>query len=190
MKPQEWYIEFIKRFSKSRKFEKIKPVGKTREEWTSTITSLIHEMGGEKGFYCCCRSDGNGEKELLTIDFLWFSKKAYNKIKCEYYLPSACIEHETYASKSTNLKNVKDCFWKILCIRSELKLLIAYFTTDDERKELISELNNVLCRSDLSKNKPSVLLLLGNGNEINRDKKYAAWVWNGKSLVRKQWLHP
>jgi hypothetical protein len=79
MTSQDWYTKFIKRFSKSNNFNNIRPMGKTRKEWTPAITSLIHRMGEATGFYCCCKKNKGEEKEQLTIDFMWFSKKIYKQ---------------------------------------------------------------------------------------------------------------
>lgn len=192
MTPQDWYTRFIKRFSKSNNFKNIKPIGNTRKKWTSAITSLIHRMGEEMGFYCYCKKNKGEEKELLTIDFMWFSKETYKRFKFEreYYFPNICIEHETYASKYTNSENVKYSFWKSLCVRSEINVLIAYFVTNEEQRELIEGLQNILDNIETQENINSVLVLLGKADEINKTRDYDTWILNGKSLVKRGWGHP
>lgn len=193
MTPKKWFLEFIKEFRADDRFQEIKPITQRRSktDWTTAITDLIHDMGERLGFYCYCKRskayypDG---QELLDIDFMWFSKAEYEKLRqshpeiCENYQPTVVIEHETYAKPHSNLKNIEGSFWKAMCVRADTQIMIAYYCTDNEKNLILDRFNSMLKYTSLSKGLQNVLILLGNAESINRTRKYVALDWDKKSL--------
>jgi len=192
MTPTAWVTDFMQRFKAEQEFSNVKPITQedntSRREWTNLMTSLIHSMGNYHGFYCYCKKGElfNGskpEKEQLTIDFLWIDKREDEATKWKSseiigsYKPIVAIEHESYARKNTNLKNVIGSFWKVMAVRADLHVMIAYFKDREEQTKIIRCLTQMLIYTSLGEDPGNVIVLLGQCDEINKCRSYEVRQW-------------
>lgn len=136
MTGKQWIKTFLECLYERRDIANSPNYNKKPSKWTEfMVEKVIKEGVGEK--IACevrCRETLNKKNsgEYLNIDATFFKKADYNKSvyirsKKEYdprVLPIAIIEHENPEGSSDD--KIAHCLWKLLCIRSELRVLICY----------------------------------------------------------------
>lgn len=116
--------------------------------WTEfMIGKVIKDALGKKlTCHVACRDQNDRENsgEYLNIDAMFFNnldyqKQVYLKVKniTDYdprVLPAAVVEHENEGSGKDKIAH---CLWKLLCIRSHLRILICYHKDIEEIREFL-----------------------------------------------------
>lgn len=139
----------------------------SRPEWTEFIGVALDHAAAKMSLNPTRRRPvGNLESgENLTIDVMLFDKAAWKKLykRNSYYdafiLPEAVIELENIDDKI----RIAYCLWKLLCIRSALRILICYQANENKIRKLIMHLRDVVTKGNLKKNdKGELFIVVGN----------------------------
>lgn len=191
-----WLYCFIKSFIKS-SIELDKKDNWAEKEWTEFLGGILSKSAEKMDCYVVKRSikDKDESGEYLNIDG-WFIKNAYYQLMDAqdknnwdpFVLPSAVVELEN----SYDVKKISYCLWKILCVRSLIRILICYQPNEDKIVSLREHLENVIWKGDLLKGTDGgLLLIVGNesiGNEESWAKYFNVFEWRGERLVKIEGL--
>jgi hypothetical protein len=95
----------------------------TDESWTRSIGIVMDKIG--ENLHCGVSRkrveiQNQESEEYLNIDFMFFDKRDYDSDRS--VLPRTVVEHENSFDKN----KIEYCLWKILCVRSPIKVLICY----------------------------------------------------------------
>lgn len=104
-------------------------------QWTSGMYPVLYEIGIENNFFVQCkpfdyRGARVGDKELLTIDFMYLPN-TFDPDGYIHYPPVVVIEHENnwdYWSK-------REDFWKMCLITSQLRVFMGYCANEATARE-------------------------------------------------------
>jgi hypothetical protein len=139
----------------------------SRPEWTEFIgVALDHTAAKMSLKLTRKRVAGNLDSgENLTIDVMLFDKSAWKKLYKRdsdydaFILPEAVIELENMDDKS----RIAYSLWKLLCIRSPLRILICYQNNENTIDKLIMYLREVVIKGNLKKDdKGELFIIVGN----------------------------
>ncbi|MFA5056197.1 MAG: hypothetical protein WC562_08560 [Dehalococcoidia bacterium] len=195
MTGKQWLTSFKKHYCSNIKCyeEGLRGHKEEGREWTRFILSKIVEPVGEDfGCYVIRQGKKNVEEsgEYLHIDALFLDDsidpELYNK-KSPYndprILPEAAIEHEN----STDFDKISFCLWKLLCVRTRLRVLICYQSNSRKMRELIKHLEQKVSRGKLMKGEGGDLIVIVGNEEHDDDaqsfeKYYRVFQWQGDGL--------
>jgi hypothetical protein len=146
--------------------------GSTRASWTQEMGHIMDKVGKELGCAVVRRRpdvlDKNESGEYLNIDFMFFNIKDYDEGK--RILPKVAVEHEN----NRNKKKIEYCLWKILCIRSPIRVLICYQSNADKVTKLRQHLEDVIWQGSLMKGSiEDLFVIIGDESVANKDE----WDW-------------
>jgi len=136
----------------------------TNSDWTAGMMTILDKVGKELACEVirikpeAINKEDSGE--YLTIDVMFFDEKESD----EYILPRVVIEHENME----NIDKIKYCLWKILCVRSPVRVLICYQDGEEKVEILRKHLENIIWKGSLMKGDSGDLIVLI-GNEIETD---------------------
>ncbi len=116
--------------------------------WTEfMVKEVMKEVMGNKidcRVTCRDQNDKKNSGEYLNIDAMFFNESDYKNpeyLKVEgitdydpRVLPAVIVEHENEGSGKDKIAH---CLWKLLCIRSSLRVLICYNKDIEEIKEFL-----------------------------------------------------
>jgi hypothetical protein len=165
-----------------------------KKEWTSSLwTEFMGSAidGVAKKMNCDLirrRQDKKEESgEYFNIDGLFIYNCEYalidEKIGWDpFVLPSAAVELEN----SYDLNKISYCLWKLMCIRSPIRVLICYQDSSKGVAKLRNHLENVIWHGSLMKGDDGdVLIIIGN-ESIAEDapwgKYYSVFEWRNDRL--------
>lgn len=140
--------------------------------WTKKVSQVMDQVGED--LYCGVsgrKSDTSRQEEseeYLSIDFMFFDKKDYNEETG--VLPRVVVEHEN----NPNKEKIEYCLWKILCIRSPLRVLICYQPNADKIESLREHLEVVIWEGNLMKGDNADLLIII-GDQSLENKRDSEW---------------
>ncbi|NOR48540.1 MAG: hypothetical protein GQ533_10945 [Methanosarcinaceae archaeon] len=136
----------------------------TDTDWTAGMMTILDQVGKELGCDVIRKRPDAINKEdsgeYLTIDVMFFDEKE----SAEYIFPRVVIEHEN----SKSVEKIEYCLWKILCIRSPIRVLICYQDGEEKVEALRKHLENNIWNGSLMKGDSGDLIVLI-GNEIETD---------------------
>lgn len=139
-------------------------------EWTDFTERVMRVIAEKFGWKVMCNNKKDEKDpqrgEYLSIDAMFLKTKEKNQK--DYWpqcLPEAVVEFEN----SYDNDKIKFCLWKILCIRSPLKVLICYKRNEDEVKNLFNTLKEFIEKGNLMDEGAGNLLIII-GNEEAEDK--------------------
>ena len=161
-------------------------------EWTQFLLNVMGEIGEEKiNCYVVSRhaesSKDDSSGEYLSIDAFFIDNAEYELSEGIYgdpfVLPRAVVELEN----SLNINKIAYCLWKLLCIRSPIRVLICYQNSTDMVKSLVKHLENVIWQGGLLKgDSGDLLVIIGNGNKSGDDCEWKDYFfvfeWRNDSL--------
>lgn len=124
----------------------------TDAKWTKSIELVMDKLGEKLHCSVWRRGRGQENQEYLGIDFMFFDKCEED----EYVLPVAIVEHENNYDK----KYIEYSLWKILCVRSPVKVLICYQNNAGDIASLVQHLEDVIWQGSLMKGSDSDLLVI------------------------------
>jgi hypothetical protein len=157
--------------------------------WTKhVIGTVVQSVGDELKCYVVRQGKKTVKEsgEYLHIDALFLDgsiKPILHNEKSTYddprILPKAAIEHEN----SPDLDKISYCLWKLLCVRSKLRVLICYQSNSKNiEKKLIPHLAKVVSKGELMKGEDGDLIVIV-GDEKHDDyaqpfdKYYRVFQW-------------
>lgn len=158
----------------------------TSGKWTEIVLKVMDKIGED--LYCGVsgrKSDTSGQEEseeYLGIDFMFFDKKDYNEETS--VLPRVVVEHENNPSK----KKIEYCLWKILCVRSLLRVLICYQPNANKIESLTRYLEVGVWEGNLIKGDNGDLLIiigdqsLENKRDLEWDEYFQVFEWRSDSF--------
>jgi hypothetical protein len=165
MRGRLWLEKFIEVWKES----KDKLDASTDEKWTESMGRVMHKVGEKLhcGVYGKDQKPQTGRKaEYLGIDFMFFYKSEEDK----WVLPIVIIEHEN----DFDQEKIEYSLWKILCVRSPVKVLICYQSDTNNVALLRQHLEDVIWQGGLLKGSGSELLvIIGDGSVTKKD----LWNW-------------
>lgn len=180
MNGRQWTMAFFNSLDELKKQSNIQSYPK----WTKFMIAKVIERVGKKMNSRVCRKRYNkrgNNGEYLNIDAMFIKNLAYN-IKNDYdsknwdppVLPDVVVEHE-----HENKGKIIYCLWKIMCIRSKVRVLICYQKNEKEIKSLIKSLEKpIRQRKLMEEDKGDLIVIVGNSE---RDKSK----WERRSDILK-----
>ena len=168
------------------------PMGNTR--WTGHVSGVIAKLGACLGLHAVTKgtTDQWGRSEYLTIDAMLFDSGhrthsspqgaagPFPQRADEFALPAITIEIENLPGK------VGYDYWKLLCVRSKLRVLIFVVQEDAEEQPFVDALGGL--RAEHSSLDGEDLLLVGRFEMALKEPKgtggWSAHVWRGGSFSR------
>lgn len=143
-------------------------------EWTEAMMRVLDKVGQKLS----CKV----EKEFLNIDAMFFDKNDVNT----GVLPRVVIEHENNRIK----EDIKYSLFKILCVRSSIRVLICYQDGARKVEPLKQCLEETILTGGLMKGDTGYLLVII-GNETETDSwgdYFNAYEWKNDRLEKIEGL--
>jgi len=138
-------------------------------EWTEFMKSVVSEMGSKMSCRVVQRrkdsEDPSGEH--FNIDAIFMDEAEYEfSAQMERYgpfsLPVAAVELEN----APDFPKISYCLWKVLCVRSSIRVLVCYQRSRDRVQALRQHLETVIWQGSLMKGTDSdLLIIVGNEKE-------------------------
>ena len=131
-------------------------------EWTEFIKKVMDGIGEKMNCHVARIRPENREAsgEYLNIDAVFIDNAEYALTKESewdpFALPRAVVELEN----SYKTMKISYCLWKILCIRSPIRVLICYQRNTKGVKDLKERLENVIWQGSLMKGTDGDLLVI------------------------------
>lgn len=166
----------------------------TASSWTTFLGDVLDKVALKSNYYVVRRRPDNQDEsgEYLNIDGLFFDNNDYNDSIPEGHdprvLPSAAIELENNYSQD----KIAYCLWKLMCIRTPIRILICYQSNAENLTRLKNHLENVMLKGNLTKdNKADVIVIIG--DESVADEKpwkdyYSVFEWQDDRFKRIEGL--
>jgi len=154
--------------------------------WTKIVAQAMDKIGED--LYCGVAgrkseaSQQEESEEYLGIDFMFFNKKDFDEDKS--VLPCAVVEHENNPSK----EKIEYCLWKILCVRSALRVLICYQSNANQIEALMRDLEYAIREGSLMKGDDGDLLViigdvsLENKKDLEWNEYFKVFEWRSDTL--------
>ncbi len=152
MTGKEWVEVFLESLFECREKANLDIYNESYSKWTEFIVEdLIKGMEKKTNCQVVCVISGDSKLkgdsgEYLNIDAMLFNrsdyeKQVYQKVKQKdnydpWVLPAVIVEHE---NKDSGIEKVTYCLWKLLCIRSKLRILVCYGNNINTIREYLEE---------------------------------------------------
>ncbi len=148
MTGKQWIKSFIESLFEQRTEANDKKYDNNSTLWTEFMVKTVMKEIMSKKIDCrvTCRDKDDRENsgEYLNIDAMFFNESDYhapgylkmedNTLYDPRFLPVAVVEHENEGSKKSKIAH---CLWKLLCIRSSLRVLVCYHKDIEGIRELL-----------------------------------------------------
>lgn len=145
--------------------------------WTEFMVKEVMKETMVKKLCCSvtCRdqNDKKNSGEYLNIDAMFFNESDYHTpayLKMEdkalydpRVFPAAIVEHENEGSKKGKIAH---CLWKLLCVRSQVRVLICYHKNIEEIRKF---LENTIRNGKLAEGLTGELLVVIGDSSRNDD---------------------
>jgi hypothetical protein len=135
----------------------------TVSSWTNFLGEVLDEVASKINCYVVRRRPDNQDEsgEYLNIDGLFIDNDAYALVPDGHdplVLPSVAVELENSYSQD----KIAYCLWKIMCIRTPIKVLICYQNNAEDVTRLKDHLKNVILKGNLIKGaEADVIVIIG-----------------------------
>jgi hypothetical protein len=177
MTGKEWVGIFLESLFKCRDKANSSAYNKKYNKWTEFMVQDVIKgrMGRKTKCEVVCKLNGDSQLkgdsgEYLNIDAMFFNrsdyeKQVYLKVKQRnnydpWVLPAVIVEHE---NGGTGIEKIAYCLWKLLCIRSQLRVLIIYGNGVNQIKKYKEYLQKAIKESGLDKGLMGELfIIIGN----------------------------
>jgi hypothetical protein len=144
---KQWVEAFIESLFELKERANSEKYNNSDTLWTEFMVKEVMKEVMAKKVDCqvTCRDqdDNKNSGEYLNIDAMFFNKSdytpEYQKSKTEYdprVIPAVIVEHENEGSGEDKIAH---CLWKLLCVRSGLRVLICYHKNIEEIKEFLEK---------------------------------------------------
>ncbi|MDD5691725.1 MAG: hypothetical protein PHP10_00950 [Candidatus Omnitrophica bacterium] len=171
MMGNQWIESFLESLFERKDESNLDVYNEKDSKWTKFMVENVIKKGMEEKTNChvvCITSNDSAIKqesgEYLNIDAMFFNTSDYqkqvylkvnNKIDFDpWVLPAVIVEHENAGSGK---EKIAYCLWKLLCIRSQLRVLICYWDSVDGIREF---LENTIIEGGLAEGLIGELLII------------------------------
>jgi len=189
---------WIQAFFKSLKELEDQTCSKSDSEWTQFIGCVINSVAEKVDCYAAMRRShpNNGEYsgEYLNIDAIFIPEAFYDS-KWEkgrskdwdpFVLPAVAIEFEN----SYDYSKIMYCIWKMICLRTSLRVLISYQANAENVVLLKTYVEKEISKRKLMEGeKGDLLIIIGDdtkGDEITWEEYFKIFLWKGQKLNEYQ----
>ena len=161
-------------------------------QWTQFMGKVVADVAKNTGCYAAMRRKKAGKDEYsgeyLNIDAIFFDLESYDLPNVPdnwdpFVLPRVVVELEN----SYDPNKIAYCLWKLLCIRSPLRILICYQKGQGKVQGLRKHLTDVTMKGGLMKdNKGQLLVLIGDdsvGEDVSWEDYYMVFEWRAGRLA-------
>ena len=176
MRGKLWLKHFAKVIGEEE--EKWKSEGKDmwcgRPEWTKFMGDVMDGVGEKINCYVIRRREEKEHSgEYLNIDAFFIDKAEYAlKHKWDpFVLPRAVVELENEGDPDI----ISSCLWKILCVRSPIRVLICYQPDADGVQTLSKHLEDVIWQGSLMRGEDGDLLVIIGNQTVKAE--LGDWEW-------------
>lgn len=167
------------------------PTSEDSAAWTDFMGTVLDKVAKRMDCYVSRRKPGDRDTgEHLQIDAVFFEESASKRLGLNEYggdplvLPRVVVELEN----SYNLDKIAYCLWKLLCIRSRLRVLICYQSNCQKIEALRRHLQGCIRKGGLLAEDIEFVILVGNGladdDEIPWEQYYMQLEWQDGGLRR------
>ncbi len=143
----------------------------TSVKWTEFMREVISNVGNKMNCYVARLRPEDRERsgEYLNIDAVFIDNAEYDLVKGEckwdpFALPRAVVELENLYDDD----KISYCLWKILCVRSPIRVLICYQSNTKKVTDLKEHLENVIWQGSLMKGTDGDLLIIIGDESVSR----------------------
>ena len=141
-------------------------------KWTEFMREVMDSVGDKMNCRVARLRPKNKEAsgEYLNIDAVFIDEAEYDLVKGEckwdpFALPRAVVELENlYADDK-----ISYCLWKILCVRSPIRVLICYKSNPNRVIALKKHLENVIWQGSLMKGTEGDLLVIIGDESVSKN---------------------
>lgn len=191
MNGRAWVLHFTKAIAELYERHPNKP-NWPDSEWTLFLGKVLDEVGSKINCYVVRRRPDNQNEsgEYLNIDGLFIDNDAYASVldrdnRDPYVLPSIAVELEN----SLSIDKIAYCLWKIMCIRTPIKILICYQSNAKNVAQLKNYLEDIMLKGNLTKGyKAEVIVIIGNENIPDEKTEwkdyYSVFEWQSNRFTK------
>ncbi len=162
MRGKDWLNHFCESLDKT-DYPK-KPI--TDTTWTNFMYDVMNDIAK--------RSNCRVGREHLNIDAMFFNNKQYGTRKDQarrgrrdpFVLPEAAVELENWPTH----QKISACLWKLMCIRTPLRVLICYQNSKARVKKLKGQTKNIIRKGSLMKGTDGELLVIIGNDDGGRNE--------------------
>ncbi|MDP3014756.1 MAG: hypothetical protein Q8M92_10965 [Candidatus Subteraquimicrobiales bacterium] len=161
----------------------------TSSLWTNFMGEVLDGVAEKMNCYVTRRRQNKKEEsgEYFNIDGLFINNCEYALINEKngwdpFVLPSAAVELEN----SYDLNKISYCLWKLMCIRTPIRVLICYQDNSKDVAILRKHLENVIWQGSLMKGTAGdVLIFIGDesvADDAPWEKYFSVFEWRNDRL--------
>lgn len=165
------------------------------KEWTEFMGKVLDRVADKMDCYVVRRRTKKKEEsgEYLNIDAIFIGNVEYDLIEPKengwdpFVLPRAVVELEN----SYDINKISYCLWKILCIRSPIRVLVCYQNNKNKVRSLKEHLEEVISHGNLlKKTDGDLLVIIGNDSARDEDwgKFFTVFEWRNDRLEKVEGL--
>jgi len=135
-------------------------------KWTDHMLKIIDFIGKKLYWYPVHirskKKSGEYSHEYFKIDVFYIHEREYEFFDEDpedydpFVLPEGVVELEN----KYEIAKIKQCLWKLLCIRSPLRILICYQKNKEEVIKLKQDLEDMIIKNELMKGDNGTLLVV------------------------------
>ncbi|MCB2225492.1 MAG: hypothetical protein KQH53_02360 [Desulfarculaceae bacterium] len=152
--------------------------------WTDKVGEIMDKIGDNLNCNVVRRRPSETKRhdesgEYLGLDFVFLDKS--DSVDWPSMLPRIIIEHENKRDKNY----IAYCLWKLMCVKSPVKILICYQGKDVTAEELKRHLEEFLLRGNLMDTSSCELMVLigvDSREESTWREYYDVYEYAGRSL--------
>jgi hypothetical protein len=165
-------------------------------EWTKFMYKVIEGVAEELNCWIARRRPENKNEggEYFDIDAVFFDNAHYEREKDQhrwerwdpFVLPKAAVELEN----NYDFNQISYCLWKLMCIRTSVRVLVCYQNSTKDDDSLKNHLENVIRQGSLMKGAQGDLLVIigndggGRGEDAPWEDYFIVHEWRGDKLSR------
>ena len=164
------------------------------EEWTRFMGKVMDKVAHKMKCYVARRRSAPKQDEhsgeYLGIDAIFIDEAEYDLLKENdkdwdpFVLPRAAVELEN----SYGFNKISYCLWKLLCIRSPIRVLICYQEESEAVSASSKHLEDVIWQGGLMRGTDGdLLVIIGNegvGDDASWGEYYKVFEWRNDGLEK------
>jgi hypothetical protein len=150
-------------------------------EWAKFMRKVILLTGEKTDCFAVMKRDNRAEAnysyQYLNLDVVYIDNSAYNNWNDDSWdppvLPSAVLE---MVNSTYNTGEILHSLWKLLCIRTSLRVLIFYQSNSRNLRNVMSILENTVQRYGLMNNDGGELLAVMGDDSCGNDAEWSEYL--------------
>lgn len=167
MTGKQWIELFLESLFKFRHLANLESYNEKDSKWTEFMVEKVINEGMKDKSDCHVVSVVSREStlrkdsgEYLNMDAMFIDNSAYKDWEDNEYdppvLPSAVVEHENNRS----IRKIRYCLWKLLCMRTKIRILICYQLNRDKIETLKNDLETTIKNRKLAEGLEGELFII------------------------------